>query len=239
MRCYNCNVNIPDGAAECPSCGAKVRTDVLRCPKCFKSIERQLKTCPNCGCDISKTLAEEERSRKQVKKPVLNRFSEMSARIKAAAVVSFILIAAVVCTALASYKAANAKRFEKYASEYISLSQECMEDIDMLALKYNEVYDGKWLVQMENTQAVEKKYADVIDKIRTSRDRLDYLSGTLKSMSFDEEGCRLAGEVSNYYTKCYLYVVEKHGRYPGYISGYDKISKEYKRSLEDLENHIR
>lgn len=53
MKCYQCNVEIPEGSVFCPYCGKRI--DVprsLKCPQCNLDVPEGTEYCPNCGSHI-------------------------------------------------------------------------------------------------------------------------------------------------------------------------------------------
>lgn len=80
-----------------------------------------------------------------------------------------------------TYFGAQKRQFDENALKYISESEDCIKIIDALAGEYNNAYDGKWLVQSETTQSIDKKFADDISDVRQSRDTLEYLSSKMRS----------------------------------------------------------
>lgn len=53
MKCYQCNVEIPEGSVFCPYCGKRI--DVprsLKCPQCNLDVPEGTEFCPNCGSHI-------------------------------------------------------------------------------------------------------------------------------------------------------------------------------------------
>lgn len=236
MRCPNCNSETDDNAKICPTCGTDLHLNAHRCPMCFVRLENGTSVCPNCGCNINESVTDEVNANSP---PSLSeRISQMSTPKKAGVCASFVAVLALVIFAAVAYSSAQKRQFADVAREYIDTSAQCMETIDALAEEYNGAYDGKWLVQSENTQSIEKEYADDISDVRQSRDTLKYLSSKMQNTNVSAKEKAIANDVCQSYNKCYLYVVEKQGKYPGYMTGYEKLKKDFDNAVKNLENNI-
>lgn len=235
MKCPNCNSITDDGATKCPTCGADLRLNADRCPSCFTRLEKGAQVCPKCGCNVREYLAGEENANSPPS--LADRILQMSTGAKVG-IASAIACVIVIASALVlTYFGAQKRQFDENALKYISESEDCIKIIDELAGEYNNAYDGKWLVQSETTQSIDKKFADDISDVRQSRDTLEYLSSKMRSANVSSKQKALADEVCRSYNKCYLYVIEKQGKYPGYITGYNKLKGNYEKSVKDLKQN--
>ena len=53
MKCYQCNVEIPEGSVFCPHCGKRIEVpESLKCPQCNLDVPEGTEYCPNCGSHI-------------------------------------------------------------------------------------------------------------------------------------------------------------------------------------------
>lgn len=53
MKCYHCNVEIPEGSIFCPHCGKRIEVPKsLKCPQCNLDVPEGTESCPNCGSPI-------------------------------------------------------------------------------------------------------------------------------------------------------------------------------------------
>ncbi len=227
MRCPNCNSITADNKETCSVCGVTLSLNAQRCPECFVRLEKGDKKCPRCGCDIEKALREREESHEIKAKSFFERMAEFDKKAKITFLVSFIAVVAVASVSFAAYKMSQKNTYASLAEQYVTLSDECVEIMDDLSKKYSTAYGGEWLVQSDKINSIEKSNKEDIEKARKNRDNLEYLSRKMSDLSVGKSEKALATDAYRSYTKCYLYVIEKNGKYPGYISGYETLKKEY------------
>ena len=163
--------------------------------------------CPKCGCNVREYLAGEENANSP---PSLSdRILQMSTGAKVG-IASAVACVIVIASALVlTYFGAQKRQFDENALKYISESEDC----------------------------IDKKFADDISDVRQSRDTLEYLSSKMRSANVSSKQKALADEVCRSYNKCYLYVIEKQGKYPGYITGYNKLKGNYEKSVKNLKQN--
>lgn len=231
MKCINCNVELPDGAKVCPMCGAKATTAVVRCPECFVKLEKGTEICPKCGCNIKKAINEE--------KNIPQEKAGITKKQMAAAIVSAVVVISVIAAAVGIWRSYKFKIFKEEADTFVSELEESIDQITVLAGEYNKVYDGQWLVHTENSLSLEKKYSEEIEKLKDSRDTCTYLASDLAGKSINDKDAALVQTAFKDFDRCYVYVVGKKGKYPGYMSGYEKVLESYEKSIKELKKRIR
>ena len=231
MKCINCNLELDDGAKVCKHCKTEVVTDVIRCPKCFVKLDRKIPKCPKCGCNIQKAL-DEEKKPKAEKKKITKKHVIIS--------LSSVCIVIALIFAIAGFVySAKLGDFKKDAITYTKSLDESMDVINMLAQEYNIIYDGQWLIHTERSIALENKYKEEISALKENRDKLRYYTSILAEKAIDDEDKRLVKNVFKGYDNCYIYVVGKNGKYPGYMTSYKKILKQYEKDFNALKKRIK
>ena len=231
MKCINCNLELNDGEKVCKHCGTAVVTDVIRCPKCFVKLDKKIIKCPKCGCNIQKALDEEKKPREEKKKITKKHITIAFSSIG----LVLVLIFAILCLSYSS----KFNGFKKDAISYLASLDENMEEINMLAEKYNEIYDGQWLIHTERAAALEVEFEEEITELKENRDKLRYYTNTLANKTVNDDDKRLVKKVFKDYDNCYTYVVGKNGKYPGYMTSYKKILKTYEKDFKALKNRIK
>lgn len=241
MKCLNCNLNIPDDAKACPFCKAKTDVEHKRCPKCFIKLRINQTVCPNCGYDIGKSNDADFVFHKS-KSAEKEYFVELSKKISRHKVLYFAIMAIiVVCIAITVYfvHAFNTKNsYLKALNEYSTVIKESMENVEILAEAYNNVYDGEWLNQVNNIAKLEKKHDGIIKDCKSERDSINYLYNQLKMSTDKDDENKIIKKAFKSYEKCYLYVVEKYGKYPGYMDEYKLLTKKYEADIKELDRFI-
>ena len=231
MKCINCNLELNDGEKTCKHCGTAVVTNVVRCPKCFIKLDKKIIKCPKCGCNIQKALAEEkkpkEEKKKITKKHVIIAFSSVG------------LVLLLIFAIMGLSYSVKFGEFKKEAISYITSIDDNMDVINMLAEKYNEIYDGQWLIHTERAAALEVEYEEEIAELKENRDKIRYYTNTLANKTVNDDDKRLVEKVFKNYDTCYTYVVGKNGKYPGYMTSYKKILKTYDKDFKTLKNRIK
>ncbi len=242
MKCLNCNLNIPDDAKACPFCKAKTDVKHKRCPKCFVKLSIDQTVCPKCGYDISKSNDGDfvfHKSKSAEKK----HFADLSRKISKHKTLYFAIMAIiVVCIAITVYfvHSSNTKsNYLKALNEYSTVIKESMGNVEILAEAYNNVYDGEWLNQVNNIAKLEKKYNDTIKDCKSERDSINYLYNQLIKSTDEATGNRIIKKAFKSYEKCYLYVVEKYGKYPGYMDEYNLLTEKYEVDIMELDEFIK
>ena len=231
MKCINCNLEISDDAKVCKHCGTNVITDVIRCPRCFVKLEKGIKKCTKCGCDIEKALYEE-------KEPEHEKLKLTKKRIIIVASAAVLLLA-VIALVFGLWYSNRFNAFKEDAKDFVSMLEENAETVNMLADKYNNVYNGQWLIHTELSGVLEDKYKKEISSLKNSRDTLTYLTNELAEKCVNDEDASLVRKVFKNYDSCYIYVVGKNGKYPGYMNGYEKLFKEYEKNMKALKKRIK
>ena len=238
MQCINCNFTIPEGTYVCPACNVKQNTDFVRCPECFVKIRSTAKSCPKCGCDL--TLKKIEKYELNQENTEQNNLLDTQKNKKLKIVIISSALAAIIALSLI-IGICNSGKNKKYISDAVDCVETVqynMKLITELAEKYNTVYDGKWLKQIENIEALEKQNRDVITELKEARDDINYIFKTFEKECNSEQGRKAAESVLDSYTECYLYVVEKYGTYPGYKNKYNELYAKYKSDLKMFNEYI-
>ena len=239
MRCLNCNLTVPDGAKTCPFCKAKIDDKHQRCPECFVKLNTDETVCPKCGCDLKNVRDDDFEFYKEDKK---NKSSKLkTAFLKHKTAYICILSAITVCilaVVITLYSINKRNEYDETLRAYSQNIEYSMDSIDMLAEEYNKVYDGQWLYQVENIAKLEKKYSDTIGECKAKRDSITFMYRKLKDSGKKSNG-RIIEKAFDSYEKCYLYVVEKHGKNPGYMKGYTELNQKYKSSIKKLDDILK
>lgn len=235
MNCINCNLELPEGAKECPFCKATVNKSDFRCPACFVKLKRGTKVCAKCGLDIE----EFERERKEeieianMPKPKMSTKKKIliSSLVGAAVLLIVFFISLWNVYKFNSFKD-DAKVFVKEVSKSIEIMDEMAED-------YGEVYSGEWLVRVEKTMEVERGYKEEKTYLEDQRDSINYLASRLSDSAVRAKHREVAEKLYADYDSCFVYVVGKNGDEADYIGEYNKISKSLKENLKELKNIIK
>lgn len=237
MRCLNCNLTVKDGTEYCPACKAKISNEYHRCPKCFFKFEISQNICPKCKHDLTSTddvVFEFYKETQKTNSTVTKRVKDIFKKHKAVFLSVFAVILLGILTTTICVHHINEKNiYTQTIKSYCDTIDEGMEDLDFLAEAYNDVYDGEWLNQVSNINKLEKKHAETISKCKSDRDSLNYSYNKLKKYC-DDKTLKILNENFSDYEKCYLYVIEKYGKYPGYLQGYKPLSKQYQKSIKKL-----
>lgn len=241
MKCLNCNLSVPDDAEFCPFCKAKIDAEHKRCPKCFFKLRVNQNVCPKCGYEISESEDNDFKFHEKKSEPENILKKSLKLFLKHKALYSSVLAILVVVVSVTVYfvHAVNVKNsYFNALVEYSTEIKESMKNVEMLAAEYNDIYDGEWLNQVNNISKLEKKYKDTLKECKSERDSINYLYNQLILSSDKSSENKTIKKTFKSYEKCYLYVIEKYGKYPGYMDGYKLLAEKYEADIKELDKLI-
>lgn len=239
MHCLNCNRKIPDGEIVCPFCKADITGSDNRCPDCWTKLEKDEKICPKCGINVEEARKEREDIANTKKTSLIKKIKRIPRGIKIAAV-SFLAVLVIVLVAVGIFRANSATaKASVLARDYISMAQEAMEDINELALLYeNEVYNEDWIMHIESARKLREDKADKIKEIKATREPMEYFQAQIRATE-RKEFIEYSDDMFYGYQKCYAYVVGEVGKYPHYYDNFKKLLAEYEKAEKELEKLIK
>lgn len=232
MLCTKCNKEFSDGLSVCPHC--KEEFDYKRCPKCWTKLAADATDCHKCGCNIEKTLRQNEE---------IANFKEETAADKVKALPLWIKIAipVLVVALCAGVFIQSMVSKDKVQTEAAELALEFVEEIDatqeqinfMATIYEKEVYAKDWLMHIDAAKELRRVYAQDIKRIKDDREPVKAMYKKIEALS--------AGEISSLtkdlyfaYNNCYSYVIGENGKYPSYLKNYKKILEEYDDIKDEL-----
>ena len=238
MLCQNCNRSIAEGVKTCPYCNAKIDNKIIRCPNCWTKHESGTEICGKCGCNIPKTIKENEESANYRAPSVWDRIKVLPLWVKISVPSIFAVILAVCVVFAVSIHISNAAKVAELTEEFLTMAEDAVDSITVIAEHYeNDVYNKDWITHIETAQELREKYAPQIEEIKKTREPVGYGRDRIKELA-SERVCTMADDVYYGYVECYAYVIGENGKYPHYLKKYMELIDDFNLSVKELKEEI-
>lgn len=232
MLCTKCNKEFLDGLSVCPHCNEEF--DYKRCPKCWTKLASDATDCHKCGCNIEKTLKQNEEIANYREETSLDKVKALPLWIK-------ILVPVFVIALCAGVFVQNSISKNKAKTEAAELALEFVEELDaaeeqisfMATIYEEEVYAKDWLMHIDAAKELRRVYAQDIKRIKDDREPVKAMYKKIDSLDAGEISS-LAKDLYLTYNNCYSYVIGENGKYPNYLKNYKKLLEEYDDIKEKL-----
>ncbi len=237
MLCTKCKKEFSDSLSVCPHCNEQF--DYKRCPKCWTKLASNATDCHKCGCNIEKTLKQNEEIANRKEETPVDKVKALPLWIKIAIPVLFaILCAGILVQSMVSKNKARTEA-ASLALEYIEEIDATQEQINFMATIYeNEVYAKDWLMHIDAAKELRRVYAQDIQRIKDDREPVKSQYKKIEALGADEIST-LAKDLYLAYNNCYSYVVGENGKYPNYLKNYNKILDEYNDTKKELKKQAK
>lgn len=231
MICKYCKKEIEEGIKTCPYCNKETEN---RCPNCWSKLADGEDICQKCGCNVSEYIMETEKIRSYTPPTLADRVKKLPNWLKIGIpVLVVIIIIALMITAITSTQQKK-EELKVVTHEMLVMTDGAIEQISSLAESYeSEVYSKDWITYIESAQTLREKSKDKINEIKKTREPVSHRVDIIKSLGSTKAG-KLADKVHYCYRECYSYVVGETGKYPNYLTKYNKLVEEYKKAAEEL-----
>jgi len=244
MICSKCNRVIPDNLEVCPYCRADIDINERRCPNCWAKLGAgtNYELCPKCGCDIEKRIREITEEEKERNKTFAQKLKSIPLWIRLLVPLAVVIVVLSFVIGIRLYNDYKEDERAQLALEYsenyaVSIGM-AVDRISEIAEVYNrEVYEKEWLDHTSGADAIKKGMSEEITTAKRMRSLLESALDDIEAQENNELSL-LANEVYHQYTRCYGYVIGEKGSYPGYMTEYEKILKDFDDSMKDFEKAI-